>query len=271
MKEERPAAAVTLAVAVNNQAVLEANLLASPALHENPGQRAKRELLIQEGYSSAAEAYNQAIERSPYDLIVFLHQDIYLPSGWFERLQFCIARLEKQDPAWGVAGCWGATRNGVGFGHVYSPGVGVLGERFDQPQPVQTLDEIVLVMKRSRGLRFDPGLDHFHFYGADLCLEARARGLRSYAISAFCVHNGNYQLVLPPEFYQAYGYFKGKWRAELPVQTPCIRVSRFDRDLRERRVREWFRRLRGRMIGQFRAENPALLYEQLRSQWPATQ
>jgi len=254
-------AAVTFVTAVNNRAILEANLLASPGLRENHAH----ELLIQEGYPSAAKAYNPAIARSANDLMVFLHQDIYLPAGWMERLHSWISQLDRQDPAWGVAGCWGTTQGGAGFGHVYSPGVGVLGTCFDDPQPVQALDEIVLIMRRSRGLRFDQGLEHFHFYGADLCLTAHSRGLRSYAISAFCVHNSNYQLVLPREFYTAYRYFKRKWRAELPVQTPCLRVSRFDRELRGRRMRELSHRLCGQMVGQVRSDNPAGLYERLQS------
>ena len=228
MKSDNASTPLTLAVAVNDRAVLEANLLASPALQEAQDHQ----LLLQEGYPSAGLAYNHATENSANDLMVFLHQDIYLPAGWFSRLAACLEPLERKDPNWGVAGCWGTTREGEGFGHVYSPGMEVLGARFEDPHPVQALDEIVLIMRKSRGLKFDEALPHFHFYGADLCLTAHSRGLRSYAISAFCVHNSNYQLVLPREFYTAYRYFKRKWRAELPVQTPCLRVSRFDRELR---------------------------------------
>ena len=263
MPPENPPAAVTLAVAVNDRAVLEANLLASPALREIQGQQ----LLLQQGYNSAAQAYNHALDHSANDLMVFLHQDIYLPAGWFARLSACLEQLDRKDANWGVAGCWGTTERGEGFGHVYSPGMDVLGARFDEPQEVQALDEIVLIMRRSRGLRFDEGLGHFHLYGADLCLEARLRGMRSYAIADFCIHNANYQLVLPPEFYQGYRYMKQKWRGRLPIHTPCVCISRFDLDLRERRFREMYRKLRGRLIGQFRSEDPAVLYERLQSSY----
>jgi len=251
-------------VAVNDRAILEANLLASPALHETQAQQ----ILLQQGYSSAAQAYNHALDHSSNDLMVFLHQDIYLPAGWFWRLAVCLQELDKKDPAWGVAGCWGTTVGGAGFGHVYSPGMEVLGARFDEPQEVQALDEIVLIMRRSRGLRFDEGLRHFHFYGADLCLQAQALGMRAYAIADFCIHNANYQLVLPPEFYEGYRYMKRKWRGQLPIYTPCVCISRWDRDLRERKVREFYRRLRGRLIGQFRSEDPAILYERLQGSYP---
>src|SRR5262249_7550604 len=126
---------ITFIAAVNDRAVLNANLLASPALKEIH----EPQILIQERYRSAASAYNQAMDRSANDLIVFLHQDLYLPAGWIDRVRTCIASLEREDPDWGVAGCWGTAQNGAGFGHVYSPGVGVIGGHFDGAQEVQTL------------------------------------------------------------------------------------------------------------------------------------
>jgi len=259
MTTKLPSEPVTFVVAVSNRLVLERNLLASPALREDENH----EVLFQEGKPSAAKAYNDAIDQSKNDLIVFLHQDIYLPSGWLLRLRSCIAALEHEDSQWAVAGCWGATQGGDGWGHVYTPGIGVMGSRFQEPQRIQTLDEIVLIMRKSRGLRFDSNLPHFHLYGTDLCLNASRRGLRSYAVSAFCIHNSNYLRVLPPEFYECYHYVKRKWRAYLPICTPCIRISRFDANMRQRRVREAYNKLRGRFVGQCRSDNPSQLYEHL--------
>ncbi len=40
------------------------------------------------------------------------------------------------------------------------------------PARVATLDELLLIVKRDSGLRFDPALG-FHLYGADICIQAR--------------------------------------------------------------------------------------------------
>jgi hypothetical protein len=250
---------VTFVAAVNDRRILEQNLLASPALHEDSGC----EVLVQEHYRSAAKAYNQAMDRSRHDLLVFVHQDVYLPSGWLQRLDYCLSRLKIRDAQWGVAGCWGATQTGHGFGHIYTPGLGVIGNRFDDAEEVQTLDEIVLVVRKSTDLRFNENLPHFHFYGADLCLSALAQGMRSYAISAFCIHNSNYPLVLPPEFYEAYGYVKRAWRQYLPIQTPCIRITRFDAEMRKRRIREAYLKLLRRTSEPCRVEDPTSLLAEI--------
>lgn len=247
---------ISIAAAVNSRTVLERNLVASPGLHENRGH----EILVQESFASAAAAYNDALDRSKNDLVMFVHQDMYLPSGWFSRLEESIAKIERTDPNWGLIGCWGVTQDGAGFGHVYSPGVGIIGSRFEEPREVQTLDEIVLIMRKSSGLRFDDTLPHFHFYGVDICLSARKRGLKNYAMSAFCVHNSNYLRVLPQEFYDCYRHVKRRWKDSLPIQTSCIRISRFDKEMRRRQLREAIEKLRGRTTDRLRVDDPGQLY-----------
>jgi len=69
----------------------------------------------------------------------------------------------------GVVGCWGARADGELCGHIYSSGLGVLGQEVEQPVTVQTLDEIViLIFSGIPGLSFDETLPHFHFYGTNL-------------------------------------------------------------------------------------------------------
>ena len=94
-----------------------------------------------------------------------------------------------------------------GRGHVFSSGL-MLGASFDRPAAVQTLDEIVLIIRKSTQLRFDERLPHFHFYGAEICMAAAKAGRTNYAISAFSVHNSQMNLVLPKEFYESYRVFK---------------------------------------------------------------
>ncbi len=244
---------ITFVVAVNNREIFERNLLASPCFRTGHGYQ----ILAQEGFDSAAKAYNDAIDRSSNDLIVFCHQDIFLPETWLRQLEGAVTCVEAQDPGWGVLGSYGKTQDGRGWGHVYSSGRKVIGEPLQQPVPIQTLDEIVLILRKSSGLRFDDTLPHFHFYGTDICMRAAAKGMKSYAISAFCIHNTHQALVLPKEFYTCCRHVRRVWKEYLPIQTTCVRLTRFNLPLYRRRLQEtYLRYIRRKEVGGIRAPNP---------------
>jgi hypothetical protein len=246
-----PSITFVVPVAVKG-AVLRDNFLSSPGL---AGFR-DHEVLVQENFPSASLAFNDAIRRSSNDLMAFVHQDVILPASWAAQLYRVIAHLNQIDPNWGVLGCWGATRDANFFGHIHSNGLGILGRAFDQPVSVQTLDETVLILQKSGGLRFDDKLPFFHLHGSDICLEAARRGRRSYAISAFCTHNNLPYTILPREFYECYSYVKRKWAAHLPIQTSCIRITRFDFPMRRRRLQEaYLRYIRHKELFGSRAKN----------------
>ena len=152
-----PIRPLTFVSAVSNREILSNNLLASPCLREPH----RHQILLQEGYPSAAKAYNEAIDRSVNDFIVFAHQDIILPESWLSQFENAVRCLDQEDPNWGVLGCYGETRDDHGRGYIYSSGRGILGKPFERPEPVQTLDEIVLILRKSSGLRFDPTLPHY--------------------------------------------------------------------------------------------------------------
>src|SRR5215831_4847840 len=126
----------TIVSAVNDRAVLESNLLASSCLNCEH----QHQIILQEGFTSAARAYNDALDRASNEIVVFVHQDVFLPESWLESLDCSLQLLAESDPDWGVLGCWGVTSAGIGVGHVYTPGQGVIGRAFRHPQPVQTLD-----------------------------------------------------------------------------------------------------------------------------------
>ena len=227
---------VTFVVTVNNREVFESNFLASPIF----GSPHPHQISVQEGFGSAAEAYNEALARSENDLIVFAHQDVIFPMPWLSQLQVALENLEEADPAWGVLGCYGRTRENEGRGNVYTSGLGILGEPFSHPIPVQTLDEIVLILRKSSGLRFDNTLPNFHMYGADICMAAAKHGMKSYAIPAFCIHNTVFNLVLPKEFYDCYKHVQLTWKEFLPIQTTCVRITRSGLPMHRRRLRELY-------------------------------
>jgi hypothetical protein len=258
---------ITFVTATNNDEILRNNLMASPCLLG----KHNHQVLIQRGFISASKAYNDAILRSDNNLIVFAHQDVVFPKLWLSDLDHALCCLEHIDPQWGVLGCYGETLNDNGRGYVYSPGRGILGKPLDQPSPVQTLDEIVLIIRKSSGLQFDQTLPHFHFYGADICMAAFERGMKSYAISALCIHNSQQNLVLPKEFYQGYKHLKKRWSQFLPIQTTCARITRFDFYMYKRRLREaYLRKIRRKEIGTTRVEDGREVLAELERSYPRT-
>jgi hypothetical protein len=172
--------------------------------------------------------------------VVFVHQDVFLPGTWERELVASLEALERTDPEWGVAGVFGVSADGRRHGCVYSHGLGVIGTRPRGPVAVRTLDEIVLIVRKSSGLRFDDALPHFHLYGTDICLRAADSGRACYVIPAFCIHNTDQILDLPREFLCCYRHVKDRWRRCLPIQSPCIRISRFDGDVHRRRLKRFY-------------------------------
>jgi glycosyltransferase involved in cell wall biosynthesis len=254
----------TFVIAVNNRELFKYNFLASPCL----GQRQDCQILAQENFGSAAKAYNDAIDRADNDLIVFCHQDIVLPELWLSQLNSAVRYLEIHDPKWGVLGSYGKTQDGRGWGHVYSSGRDVIGEPLERPVAVQTLDEIVLILRKSSGLRFDDSLPHFHFYGTDICLRAAKNGMKSYAISAFCIHNTHQTLVLPKEFYECCRHVKRVWKNCLPIQTTCVAVTKSNFPVYRRKLGElYLRHIRRKECGGTRVQDPLRLLEEFASKF----
>jgi hypothetical protein len=180
------------------------------------------------GFASAGAAYNAGIRQAAGDILVFAHQDVYLPADWDSRLAAAVSQLSQSDPNWAVLGVFGINRDLRPQGHIYcTRQQKVLGQSFSRPVPCASLDEVVLVLRRSAGLAFDEQLPGFHFYGTDICLEAQQRGLNSYIIPAFCIHNTQGMKFMPWAFWQSYFAMRRKWWKQLPIKTPCIVVSKW--------------------------------------------
>jgi hypothetical protein len=211
---------LSLAAAVNNDEIVRSCLLKSP------DAGAFDEVLLQRGFDSAATAYNDAVEKAKNDVVVLTHQDVYLPAGWLSRIGQIVERLNGTQPNWAVLGPYGVTPAGAVAGHLYCvANHGILGSPFNEPVEVATLDEVVLLLRKSSGVRFDPDLPGFHFYGTDVCLGARSRHLKCFAVPAFCVHNADEYGMFPGSFWKSYRFMRRKWRAQLPFRTSCIEIE----------------------------------------------
>ena len=186
--------ALSFVVCVSDREALQTNLLSSPCLQ--PGS--VHEVIAIENCPSAADGLNLGLERAQHGWVACVHQDVCLPAGWDQMLASQIGEAERRFGPIGVAGVYGV--GGVIPPH--APGSPLAAERLgwvvdrgrwlrdgpELPARVATLDELLLVVRRDAGLRFDPELG-FHLYGADICLQAREQGLAVVALAAPCDHN----------------------------------------------------------------------------------
>jgi hypothetical protein len=205
---------IDVVAAVNDDAVLGANLMRS-ALFQQPDVRVH----LQRGYASASLAFCAALTQCQHDVVVFVHQDVYLPKLWSEQLMRSIRSLSAVDPDWAVLGVYGAQANGSHVGCVWSSGLALmLGATFDQPAAVHSIDEVLIILRRSSGVSFDAALPGYHLYATDLVQSALSRGLGAYVISAPVVHNSRPARFLGRDYFKAYDFVCQKWRLRLPIQ-----------------------------------------------------
>lgn len=211
----RSANEFAVAAAVNDQGILAACLARSPDIAEGG-----LELKIYEGYSSAASALNAGLDNSTAEIMIFAHQDVYLPRGWLQTLTSQIDLLERSRPDWGVLGLFGRQMTGEIVGRVWSSGLGrEAGERGFPPTEAAALDELLLVVRRGSGLRFDDNLHGFHLYAADIITQGRAKGIPSFVVEAPVVHNSRPVRTLTGAYARAYRMMQRKWRRHLPIMT----------------------------------------------------
>ncbi len=211
---------LTFVVPVGDDTIYERYFNSSP-LFTN---RSNFEIYCQRGFTSAAAAFNAAIDTAQNDLLVFCHQDIVLPAAWAVNFSQRIDELEYLKPQWGVVGCAGQTREEQLAAHLYRHDRELCGV-VPLPASVRTLDECIICFRRSSGLRFDESLAWFFFYAVDICMQAEARGLQSYVVDSPCFHQAKNRISLPASFYRAEQLIIRKWRDRLPIQTLSGRVA----------------------------------------------
>lgn len=207
--------------AVNDEAVLRQNLLASPSL-------SNRELPFKAyvNQPSASRAYNLALSEARADTVIFAHQDVYLPHSFISRLRAAIGYLNtRPGPSWAVLGIVGATAEGGRVGRAWSSGLNrEVGGVFSEPVPVVSVDELLIVVRRPSGLMFDDALPGFHLYGTDIVQSALDKGFGAYVIHAPVIHNSN-PAPLGPDYWSAYRHLARSWRRRLPIPTCIVPVT----------------------------------------------
>lgn len=187
---------ISFIVAVDDPVELRRHLMASSTFQDD---RYDHQWLLVDNrnnraYSSISKLYVDARRRARHELICYMHQDVFLPPDWDERLTWRIEMaLRNIDPNWGVVGVAGRAPRSPGV--TDPPNIGHWSDPHKYHEPtvplpaeVQILDELLMIVRADSGLAFDPDLPGFHCYGADLCLSARDKGMKNYVIDAPVVH-----------------------------------------------------------------------------------
>jgi glycosyltransferase involved in cell wall biosynthesis len=212
---------LSLVVAVNDEQTLSHNLLRSHLVTSGTV-----ELRKYRHTTSAGTAYNMGLDETTGDIVVFLHQDVYLPRGWLKKLKHQVIAVSAIDPNWTAIGVFGLDESASPVGRVWSSGRGqMLGQPLSEPVPAISLDELLLVVRRASGFRFDTDLPGFHLFGTDIVLSSRAAGLRCYVADLPVVHNSRPVLKLKADYGRAHRYMRRKWRRALPWPTLVVPLT----------------------------------------------
>ena len=224
-----------IVVATNDAACLNQNLLASPDVWAGHVS-----VNVQEGAVSASAAYNAGLAETSAEFVIFAHQDVYFPAGWFTALAAQIEAVAAIDPHWGIIAPFGMTADGQHIGQVWSTSLGrVVGQELKAPVAIQSMDELVIVLRRASGVTFDEALPGYHMYGTDIVQTSIALGHGAFACQLPLVHNDNFHGRLGSDFTESYNFVRRKWRDALPIRTPVVWVTPSGFALRWYRLKAW--------------------------------
>ena len=182
-------------------------------------------------FKSAAEAFNWGAATAAGDYLMFVHQDIDLYSdSWFDGTEELLDSLPDLGIA-GVAGIsvpgWPSKKRRSYTIHrttqaqcrnviTHGPQRERWGTPIQAPEPVQTLDECLVIIPKSiyKIMQFDEvTCDSWHLYAADYCLSVAELGFGVYAIPRSVYHQSKgykepstlrttVALALPEEYYR---------------------------------------------------------------------
>jgi len=210
-----------IVVAVNNDKILADNLARTTAY-------TAVEVKILRGCHSASIAFNEVLDSSICKYLIFVHQDVYLPDPWLTKLDQLITKIESSScKDWAVLGVVGVNSAEQFVGRLWSEGIRrEIDGGHEIIEEVVSLDEVLLVINRESGVRFDEQLPGFHLYGTDIVQNALRMGKSCLVVKNPIVHNDRTKYFLDSSYKKAYMYMSGKWRDELPIPTTVTMLKK---------------------------------------------
>lgn len=184
---------------------------------------------------SASVALNIGLQAAKSDIVVIAHQDVILLNNWFSKLDEIIATLPEN---WGLISSAGIAKKYStsdigewgGAASVHTVAVGAVWDSLETTHKppywdgikdtttIHCADECMMVINKKIGLRFDSLFTGFHFYGVDICLQARAAGYQIYSGYLPIIHYGKYSASFTGN-HKYWVYLRllyNKWRVLFP-------------------------------------------------------
>lgn len=164
-------------------------------------------------FTSTFKAYNSAADIANGSFLIFTHDDILVTTDWLLRIKKQILELEDKRIPWGVLGPAGVFMDSDRPAYYLLDAKGKPLKETDSSvltdlprYEVVSLDEMCLITKKSNRLRFsDKDLSGFHFYGTNICVNSHQKGLKTFAIDAYCHHKSDgYKNISSVEGYADY-------------------------------------------------------------------
>ncbi len=184
-------------------------------------------LFIDNSGADQTEAYsglNALLNAARAPIVILCHQDVRLIGDGKSALDARLGELCAADPAWAVVGNAGGIAPGklalrISDPHGKDQNLGPF------PARTLTLDENFIVVRRDARIGFSRDLSGFHFYGADICLNADMAGYTAYVIDFHLEHLSGGRKA--KDFHDAERAFTAKWSKALRprwIQTTCSLV-----------------------------------------------
>jgi len=155
-------------------------------------------------FTGCAEPLNIALDLADGVIVNLCHQDLRVNGAWVEGILNHVTNFAKNRIRWGILGMAGAYKYSSEFtpdkdgNALYLSDLtknskksyaAIYREVYGNYREVQTIDELSLIMRKDSPFRFDQEtFDHYHWYGADICLQALSMGYKNFAIDADCHH-----------------------------------------------------------------------------------
>lgn len=180
---------ISIVCATNNKKILEEQLKKSLSIQNFKDY----ELIIidtmENSYKSAADALNSCKGKICGEYILFTHHDVIMRNAYdLKKIIDNVMKLKK----FGIVGVIGRNDKGDFVGNITNgvPEVKVSDKNINEPQEVQTVDEVIFIIKKDMFQRYPLLIENktWHLYAVEYCLKMKELGEKIYVVPSEIYH-----------------------------------------------------------------------------------